>query len=205
MDTPREDSHTHGHRAQHDADLPTDPFSRTATAAGPSGAEPPVPWSCGPLADQPCGPDAPIEHGAGLPGLRIERIGHDNGENGIVLERPIEEYLASPQPSGSLDACVAEFTRCVRACVALPEDDERFQARVMAEIEALKARCRPGEAFVFELKAARVLAEFGFTGWPAAAADAGTPPHHMTPLVDPPAGPGGSDPRPGPQAGARAA
>lgn len=65
-----------------------------------------------------------------------------------------------------LEECVTEFTRRLRTSVSLPEDDEHFWARVAADIDALKARCQPQDAFAFELKAARVLAEYGFTTWP---------------------------------------
>jgi hypothetical protein len=75
--------------------------------------------------------------------------------------------LAATRRNGDLlEECVTEFTRRLRACVALPDDDEHFWARVVADIDALKARCQPQDAFAFELKAARVLAEYGFTTWP---------------------------------------
>ncbi|MDH5834842.1 hypothetical protein [Luteimonas kalidii] len=67
-----------------------------------------------------------------------------------------------------LEECVTEFTQRLRACVSLPEDDEHFWARVAADIDALKSRCQPQDAFAFELKAARILAEYGFTAWPEA-------------------------------------
>lgn len=66
-----------------------------------------------------------------------------------------------------LDECVEEFTRRLQASVALPEDDERFWERVCADIRALRARCQPQDAFAFQLKAARVLADFGFTTCPS--------------------------------------
>ena len=66
-----------------------------------------------------------------------------------------------------LDECVEEFTRRLQASVALPEDDERFWERVRADIRALRSRCQPQDAFAFQLKAARVLADFGFTACPS--------------------------------------
>ena len=79
-----------------------------------------------------------------------------------------------------LDECVAEFTRRLRACVARPDDDEHFWARVVADIDALKARCQPQDAFAFELKAARVLAEYGFTTWPESLRSSAHPPTGTT-------------------------
>lgn len=82
--------------------------------------------------------------------------------------------LTSPSNTRSvLDDCVDEFTRCLRACVALPDDDEHFWNRVSAELGRLRARCQPQDAFAFELKAARVLVEYGFTTWPAGLMGAG--------------------------------
>jgi|GEM_PF-3526774 hypothetical protein len=73
---------------------------------------------------------------------------------------------ASPHARSILDECVDEFTRRLQACLALPDDDDRFWERVRGDIRALRARCQPGDAFAFELKAARVLAEYGFTAYP---------------------------------------
>lgn len=73
---------------------------------------------------------------------------------------------ASRRTPDLLEECVTEFTRRLRTCVARPDDDEHFWARVAADIDAMKARCQPQDAFAFELKAARVLAEYGFTTWP---------------------------------------
>ena len=66
-----------------------------------------------------------------------------------------------------LEECVAEFTRRLQANVALPDDDEHFWERVRADIRALRARCQPQDGFAFQLKAARVLADFGFTTCPS--------------------------------------
>lgn len=66
-----------------------------------------------------------------------------------------------------LEECVAEFTRRLQTSVALPEDDERFWERVRADIRELRSRCQPQDAFAFQLKAARVLADFGFTTCPS--------------------------------------
>jgi hypothetical protein len=205
--THTEDSRTHGHSALDDADLPGAPLAVHATAspshsndAGPVDPDS-APGQC--LAGQPWGVDAPRPHEAALPAICLERLGLSDIADSIVLARPAEDCLASARTPAPLEDCVVEFTRRLQACVALPEDDERFQARVQADIEALKARCAPGDAFRFELKAARVLAEFGFTAWPVSTvpADAAHPLHDMAPVVDPPAGSGEA----GPRAGVRAA
>lgn len=80
---------------------------------------------------------------------------------------------APPRARSVLDECVDEFTRRLQACMALPDDDDRFWERVRSDIRDLRARCQPEDAFAFELKAARVLAEYGF---------AACPPELMAPL-----------------------
>lgn len=88
---------------------------------------------------------------------------------------------AARQRGDTLDRCVEEFTRRLQAWVALPEDDAHFWERVRADISALGARCQPEDTFAFQLKAARVLADFGFATCPrgvllASAQDTTPPP-----------------------------
>ncbi len=139
------------------------------------------------------------------PDIRIDRTDAFVIRQACITPPTDEEVAASTHASGLLDDCVAEFTRRLQACMTLT-DDEHFHARVLADIQALKARCRPEDAFRFQLKAARVLAEFGFTAWPSTSdtLHAPPPPHDVAPVVDAPET-GEAAPRPDPRTGARAA
>jgi len=107
---------------------------------------------------------------------------------------------AGRQCDSILDECVEEFTRRLQACVALPEDDERFWERVRADVRALRSRCQPQDAFAFQIKAARILADFGFASCPGGV----LAPTAATPQDTPPPRPFavGAHPRP---SGTRAA
>lgn len=145
----------------------------------------------------------PAGHDADTQDIRIDRT------DAFVIRQariasPADDVADAVHASTLLDDCVSEFTRRLQACMALT-DDEHFRTRVLADIQALKTRCRPEDAFRFELKAARVLAEFGFTAWPLASdTPAPSQAHGMAPVADAPATGGDAAPQPDPQTGARA-